>query len=106
MNRELKAIRIVFNLLLSGVEILIGLRFLLVSYVSDEAVTSLFEQIRILARSFLETSGQITENINISGPVAFLVLVLSFMLVSFFLVTSLASLVRRTERSLVGEEYD
>lgn len=106
MNRQLKAFRIIFNLALSGVEILIGMRFLLVSYGSNEAVSSLFAQIRILARSFLEISGQAFGNIDISGPVAFLALVLCFMLIGAFLITFLPSLINRAEKYVVEEEFE
>lgn len=106
MVKRINAFRTTFNLLLSLVQLLIGTHYLMNIFGSDETANNLLD----LAKSTLEQSSVFSSQILAIGaagkPVAALVLVLGFMLLSFVLITIVPEAVERKEIELDLELAD
>lgn len=107
MLKRLNAFRIVFNFLLSLVELLIGVHFLLNLFGSAGSSNTLLEIFKLT----LEQSGvfvsQFAVDCELGVPTTFLLLVLAFMFFSFVLITAVPTMVERKEKELelAEEEY-
>ena len=100
MIKRINAFRIVFNFLLSLVELFIGVCFLINIFSSSDSlfnllkvIKSIFEQMGIFA------SGDLI-GIGSEKPVTAILLVLGFMLFSFILITIVPVMTERRENEL------
>ena len=101
MANRIKAIRSTAGLTLSLLEIIISVVLVIRMFSSDGAITSIAEDVGDVFGRIDAGSSSLAENIDIRGPGAALVLVVGFMVLSFFLVTVLPRLVDKREK-----EYD
>ena len=100
MIKRISAFQIVFNFLLTMVELLIGVRFLLGLFGSDETAGDILMIVKkTLEEMGLFASGIMTDS-GMERPIAALLLVLGFMLFSFILIIIVPTIVERKEREL------
>lgn len=106
MNSSIKALRSTFNLMLSIVELVIGLSFAIKIFGSKIAPDEgLFEFIdEVLEKMGGGASGALG-SLDLAGPSAFLLLVLGFMVFSFTLLAQIPKIIKQSKRSL-ETEYD
>lgn len=100
MVKRINAFRKVFNLLLSVVELLIGVRFLIEIFGSSQNSVELIRIVGQIIGQINIFSGDFISQIGIEGPIAFLLLVIGFMLFSFILITIVPAMAIRREREL------
>jgi len=100
MIKRISAFQIVFNFLLTMVELLIGVRFLLGLFGSDEVLTNLLETVKTtLGEMELFSTGTMIES-GTEKPISALLMILGFMLVSFILITIVPAMAERKEKQL------
>ncbi len=100
MIRRINAFRIVFNLLLSVVELLIGVRFLIEIFGSSQSLDDLIRVVGATLGQMTGFSEEFLSQSGMAGPVASLVLVLGFMLFSLTLIMFVPGMARKREREL------
>jgi hypothetical protein len=108
MISTIRAMRSTFNLLLSIVQLFIGLAFAVKIFGSDPSSGgSLVEYISDILDSMGEGTAIFISSMDIAGPLAFLVLVLGFMLFSMALFASVPNILRQARRNAEMEgRYD
>ncbi|MFA5994457.1 MAG: hypothetical protein WC823_05860 [Parcubacteria group bacterium] len=108
MTRTIRAMRSTFNLLLSIVELFIGLAFAIRIFGSDvTAQGGLMDYVSGVMDSMGEGVTDLASNVEIVGPLAFLILVLGFMLFSASLFLAIPSVLRQGQRNAEMENgYD
>jgi hypothetical protein len=104
MIRRVNAFKTIFNFLLSIVELLIGLCFLIKMFGSFDAAGGLLETVDQVLEQMGYVASAAIDSSDISGPVAFLVLVLCFMVFSFVLIAIAPNLAEKIEEDV--EEFD
>jgi len=100
MISTIKAMRSTFNLLLSVVELLIGLSFAVKIFGSD--ITSsggLSDYVNVSLGQMGDSFSQIASNTEISGPLAFLILVLGFMIFCSALFILVPTIIQQGKRN-------
>ena len=100
MIKRINAFRTVFNFLLTLVELLIGVRFLLETFGSTESSNQLLIVVRLTLEQMGAVGSGALAGSGIEKPVAALLLVLGFMLFSFVLITVAPAMAVRKEREL------
>ncbi len=106
MVKSLNAFRIVFNTLLSLVELLLGMRFLINLFGSDGAMADLVETVGSTLQQIGASSAQTFAIKGVEKSVSALVLVLGFMLFGFVLIVMMPAMVEKKERELELAEDD
>jgi len=106
MVKSINAFRIVFNTLLSLVELLIGMRFLLNLFGSNESADELLRTVSLVMEQMgFFTSGMFAGS-GLEKPVAALFLLLGFMFFCFIMITIVPVMVERKEKQLDLEFAD
>jgi hypothetical protein len=105
MTRRIKAMRITFNLLLTAVELLIGLRFLMEAFAGEDTIDTLVEDVGSILGQIGYVTSEIGEGIELTGAVSVLVLSLAFMGFCYFLLMAVPRIVERVEEN-IDVEFD
>ena len=100
MVKRINAFRIVFNLLLSLVELFIGVCFLINTFGSSDSLNHLLETVKITLEQISAFSSGALMGIESEKPIAALLLVFGFMLFSFILITIVPAMTERKEKEL------
>ncbi|MDP1834076.1 MAG: hypothetical protein Q8L11_04080 [Candidatus Moranbacteria bacterium] len=101
MNSSIKALRSTFNLMLSIVELMIGLSFAIKIFGSDiSSDGGLMEYSGDILDRMGGSASSALGNLDMSGPLAFLLLILGFMVFSFTLVAQIPKIVRQGKGKL------
>jgi len=100
MIKRINAFRSVFNLLLTIVELIIGVCFLIQLFGSSNAILGLLETVQTTLDQMGTFSSPVFSGSEIERPVAALVLVLGFMLFSFVLITIVPAMAERKEKEM------
>ncbi|HCU70577.1 MAG TPA: hypothetical protein DIC35_02340 [Candidatus Moranbacteria bacterium] len=108
MISTIRAMRSTFNLLLSIVQLFIGLAFAVKIFGSDlSSGGSLAEYVSDILEPMGEGAAVFVSSMDIAGPLAFLILILGFMLFSLALFMSVPSILRQARRNAEMEgRYD
>jgi len=100
MVKRINAFRSVFNLLLTIVELIIGVCFLIRVFGSSDSISGLVETVQATLDQMGTFSSPVFSGSEIERPVAVLVLVLGFMLLGFVLITIVPAMVEKKEREM------
>jgi hypothetical protein len=104
MNNRTKAAKATFNSMLTAVEMIIGVGFVLKFFSSDGTIAQLMDQ----AGDFVENLGgghsQIGPGASIEGPAKFLMTILAFMIFGFFMITIFPNMVKKKEKEIELED--
>jgi hypothetical protein len=103
MIKRISAFKKIFNLLLTVVELLIGLGFLVNMFGSSESVGNLIAVVSSLLQQINYGASGIFGNLDLAGPASFLIFVLGFMFFSFILITMVPNAARRLEIEMEDE---
>ncbi|MDP1884350.1 MAG: hypothetical protein Q8L10_03185 [Candidatus Moranbacteria bacterium] len=104
MNSSIKALRSTFNLMLSIVELMIGLSFAIKIFGSNiSSDGGLMEYVGDILERAGGGASSALGNLDMSGPLAFLLLILGFMVFSFTLVAQIPKIIRQSKRRLRTE---
>jgi hypothetical protein len=96
-----------FNLLLSIVELFIGLAFAVKVFGSDvSSGSTFFEYINQILESMGDGMASFASSTEIAGPLVFLVMVLGFMLFGSALFLAVPGILRQGERNARRKEFD
>lgn len=104
MIRRVNAFKTIFNFLLTIVELLIALCFLLKTFSSFDSAGGLFDTVNQVLEQMGYAASTAIGSADMGGPVAFLVLVLCFMMFSLVLITIVPNLTEKIEEDF--EELD
>lgn len=100
MTTRIRAFRSTFNLLLSVVELMIGIRFVLMFFGSDSTISWVLEDVRSILSQMGGASSILVESQTVSGSAAFLVMVLGFMIFSYVLMFIVPLIVAKKEKEM------
>lgn len=103
MRNRINAMRMTFNLMLSCIELLIGARFLMKIFDSDDTTNWLMEDAGILTSQASNGITTVIQSNDLNGSVAFLLMVLGFMFVSLFLFAIFPKMTEKVEKNI---EFD
>ncbi|MFA7209037.1 MAG: hypothetical protein WC120_02005 [Parcubacteria group bacterium] len=101
MNSSIKELRSTFNLMLSIVELMIGLSFAIKIFGSNiSSDGGLMEYVGGILDQMDGSASSALGNLDMSGPLAFLLLILGFMAFSFTLISQIPKIVRQSKGRL------
>ncbi len=106
MIKSINAFRIVFNFLLSLVELLIGVRFLVGLFGSSESVNDLVSNVRLTLEQMGYFASASFAGSGLEKSVTVLLLALGFMFFSFVMLTIVPGMTAQKEKELELAEDD
>jgi hypothetical protein len=103
MKRRISAMHMIVSLIVSCVELLIAVSFLLKIFGSDNTLQWILENVEMAVSQTGNGVSSVAQSSETNGPIAFLLLVLGFMMTCSFLVTVFPKLIKRVEENMETE---
>jgi hypothetical protein len=103
MIKRIHAFKTIFNLLLTVVELLIGVGYLVNMFGSNSAIASIGQDVHSVLGQINYGSSWAASSISLEGPASLLIMILGFMIFSFILITILPGMTKRIEGDIEEE---